>query len=538
MIIAYDQDWSPLEDSEQHALRRADELLPPSDTCIYFAFPWSTLFNAVRQNNTNKLNRMVRELKRLAPKNRPGQRVVSVCYDADLPDNLAYLRAAGLTDVFWVHGNNGIESADIRIHPFPNPDTNSIIQQLERDLFGEDHLTAAILQLFIANTLCKPGLCLSERLALEPENTPAEQKQYLQYLRSLLGIKSTGKEKPRIPPCLKVALLGEHSHRTPISYSDYSYPLASYIKVVEDIMEADVAISGSRADFVKNAKLIEKWQKKNKAARLLVVSEEPFWDMVWDKDFQHNTSKRQKKGVTLSFSRLNYVTSQVFEWQYLPYYITTDNAFITRYALLFKRNATYTAEDWLLRWQQSRYSLAFVAEKRQDQKYNVSFPELDMKNDMVFRTTLAERFQSVAFIEGKGWDPDKKTIRQQLPDWHLDKLTKLTGSVRLMSALENTHHKDYITEKLFDAFAVGGIPLYSANPDTHSVWRLVPRNSLLNLYGMTLDEAERAIKEFKPTLEYAKAYVQAQQKLAQLFNQPWLLWQERKRVSAEIARYL
>ena len=69
--------------------------------------------------------------------------------------------------------------------------------------------------------------------------------------------------------------------------------------------------------------------------------------------------------------------------------------------------------------------------------------------------------------EGKGWHSDQP--RQSLPDWHLDKLVQLDRQSLFVSALENTLVDHYLTEKIFDAYAVLSVPLYAAKLASDSV---------------------------------------------------------------------
>jgi hypothetical protein len=74
-----------------------------------------------------------------------------------------------------------------------------------------------------------------------------------------------------------------------------------------------------------------------------------------------------------------------------------------------------------------------------------------------------------------------------------------------------------VSEKLFDAFAVGAIPLYMAAPG-HRVERLVPRGSWLDLWGHTAKQG------FDPTLpppaQQLDAYAEAQARLHDLLSDP------------------
>jgi hypothetical protein len=111
----------------------------------------------------------------------------------------------------------------------------------------------------------------------------------------------------------------------------------------------------------------------------------------------------------------------------------------------------------------------------------------------------------------------------------LDKLATLDGRNRFVSGLENTHHPAYMTEKLFDAYAVQGIPLYFASP-SHRVHSIVPKGSFVNLFGQTPEEAARDLQSIEPGREFAAGYREAQIALQRLFGKVDLFVKERLRM--------
>ena len=59
-------------------------------------------------------------------------------------------------------------------------------------------------------------------------------------------------------------------------------------------------------------------------------------------------------------------------------------------------------------------------------------------------------------------------------------------------AMENTYHSDYITEKVFDAYACLAVPLIFAGRD-HRYAELLPNDSYVNLAALSPKEAFDAI---------------------------------------------
>ena len=113
--------------------------------------------------------------------------------------------------------------------------------------------------------------------------------------------------------------------------------------------------------------------------------------------------------------------------------------------------------------------------------YEVEHPDVHVRGLCEFRARVAMAVPDADTVRmGKGWNDD--TPRQSLPDWHLDKLAGFAGRFRVVSALENTHCPNYFTEKLFDAFAVGSIPVYAASA-SHGLDRLVDPSGYITMVG-------------------------------------------------------
>ncbi len=73
--------------------------------------------------------------------------------------------------------------------------------------------------------------------------------------------------------------------------------------------------------------------------RVAIVSEEPLWDTLWSGDFRAKHDVLKSKLGTVRYAVLNHFTSDIFDWRYLPYFITTSDDFFARYRNYFLRNA-------------------------------------------------------------------------------------------------------------------------------------------------------------------------------------------------------
>lgn len=221
---------------------------------------------------------------------------------------------------------------------------------------------------------------------------------------------------------------------------------------------ADILILGFVIDLESNIEIIRKCKKYNSDLKVLVISEEPLWDTLWSGNFWDKKQSRVISGTEVKFVYLNHHNSDIFNYTNVPYFITTSNDFLVRYQFLFHRNALLTKSQIETVWKTASYEAAFYAEYRKGDKFNVAYPQYNIYGLCDMRTRIAENFSGQSILKiGKGWQENKE--RQSLADWHLDKLAKLDQECRFISAIENTHQENYITEKVFDALACLAIPI-------------------------------------------------------------------------------
>lgn len=333
---------------------------------------------------------------------------------------------------------------------------------------------------------------------------------------------------------LKLCPIGKYAHRQPFAYPPLRDLCAPDLQVVDRVEQADIIVLSHSKDLLNCADILAGLGDQ----KIVLLSEEPFWDTIWgadpfarDQQFDHN-------GQTLSFSVLNHSTSGIFDFDQIPYFLLTDHSYAGRYAYRFRINARKSAADWKAHFAAPALQAAFVAEKRLGEKFAVSFPQQDTYGLCRFRSQLTAVYQTGAYQRGAyqtgdvlraglGWR--KGVVRQALPDWHLEKLLELDGRCRFVSALENTHQRTYVTEKFFDAFAVGGVPLYYASP-AHRIHGIVPAGTWVNLFGQTPEQAVETIDAFPFEDAFYDRYTQAQAQLADLFCTPQAMIHERARL--------
>lgn len=318
------------------------------------------------------------------------------------------------------------------------------------------------------------------------------------------------------PRPLRVHLAGAYQHRQPLAYAPVLRAMDGNVTLCATLDSADLVVLAHTKDLDQMGQQLRAWLRKDQ--RLVLLSEEPFWDTIWGT----NPLLRQQVQVTsegqLAISVLNHATSAVFDFDRIPYLMLTDPRFQVHYAQRFRRNAQLDTADWQRHFA-SQTAIVFMAERRRNARYDFALPEADILGLAAWRTRLAELCTDPRVSRcGKGW-PGHWQDRQALPYWHADKLSTLDGRCLILSAVENTHQAGYISEKILDAFAVGAIPLYMAGP-AHRVHNLLPDGGWLNLYGLTEKAAAHQLQAFRPDEEFLAGYAASQRRLARIFCDP------------------
>jgi hypothetical protein len=330
----------------------------------------------------------------------------------------------------------------------------------------------------------------------------------------------------------KIYLFGEHVKRTPFAYPEYRKLFRKNFEYAERPEDADFLVFGVSKNIEKDAEEVRRICSVKPGIRLVVLSEEPLWDTVWSGDVFSKKADLSVGDQRFSYHVLNHCTTKIYDFEKFPYFVTTGDDYFARYSYLFSRHRACKSSELKRLWARAPIRAAFYAEARVAARFDIAFPEQDIAGLCRYRTLIAKKVRGEGVVRvGQKWTASLK--RQLLPDWHLDKLATLDRRSFIVSALENTHHCQYITEKIFDAFAVLAIPLYFAGP-RHSVKRLVPQSSFINLYGLSVREAVDRINSFEPDNDFLELYCQAQARLTELFSNPSAYVQERKRVVAEV----
>jgi hypothetical protein len=331
---------------------------------------------------------------------------------------------------------------------------------------------------------------------------------------------------------MKIHLLGKHSNRTPFSYKEYKSLFQRDFIYVNKPKYADFLVFGFYIDIKENIDVIKESLIHNPKLKLVILSEEPLWDSLWSGDFTKKKQCINIDDLEIEYYFLNHQTTSIFDFDKIPYFLTTSDDYSVRYHTLFLQNSKLSTKEIRAIWEQAEIKKAFYAEHRLGDKYSVKFPEIDLQGLCSYRTELTAAFEGKdALIVGQGWGETIK--RQKLADWHLDKLVALRNQSYIVSALENTHQVSYVTEKIFDAFAVLAVPVYFAS-DQHALNKVINHDAYINVYDKTIVEASSLINSFQVSDKFITIYKEHQSRLAVLFSDYEAINEERCRLVKQV----
>ena len=284
----------------------------------------------------------------------------------------------------------------------------------------------------------------------------------------------------------KVALLGRRSDRTPLAYDPYQKWFESCFELVSPA-EANVFIFAMAFEIKVFFEQQPQLFTRLSSVSIWLVSEEPLWDTVWNRDNLRKPSYSiWVKGVEIKVNQISHFVRSPYEGLDLPYFLTTSNTFYHYYNLFFRKRLSQPLTF------RNPSQGAGLLEFRTDPRNDV----IDETGHLIglsnHRVRLAQFLRQAGQFEiyGAGWSGKPlftEKRRQDAFDFHLQKLVTLESNYGFLLAIENTLQNHYLSEKLFDALAVGALPLYYANPE-HDVFNIVPERGFVNLYGKALTD--------------------------------------------------
>lgn len=327
---------------------------------------------------------------------------------------------------------------------------------------------------------------------------------------------------------ITVCTLGQYANRQPFAYPQIRAQCRSRFQVIDRMDGADIVILSHPKDLDNLAGQLRR--RLSAAQRVVLLSEEPFWDTIWGRTPLVRNQFWPTPMEDLPVTVLNHHTSAIYDFDTIPYFLLTEYHFMTRYRRWFARNAARRPSDWQVHFRAAPYQAGFLMARRQSPRYDVAFPEAEVFSLCNQRTAMAEACQGPGFWHrGQGWHPDTPR-RQALPDWHLNKFLSLDRQLRFLCAVENTHQHNYVTEKIFDAYAIGAIPLYAAGP-RHRVHEIAKAGTFLNLIDTPPSDLPDRLAQFDMDAAFCDSYAHQQRGLATLFADQTHLIRELDRLS-------
>lgn len=336
---------------------------------------------------------------------------------------------------------------------------------------------------------------------------------------------------------IKVALFGRHANRTPMAYNSYRSLFSKYVDFVSSPYDADVVVLGYSVDMAGLENSIDELLVKRPQLKFAVISEEPLWDTLSDNSPDRNCATWQFANTVVTYFVFNHVTSSIFNFIDIPYFLTTEAKYLTRYLLAFEKILNTFDEHALYKHWHSvcKNKVQFLQQQRYEDEYAFVNRESGIWGVSKYRTQLADKLNSEGMALLNQVSTYAKT-RQSLPDWHLDKLAN-TSNTLFMSAIENTYHMYYVTEKVFDAYAMCSIPLYHTTP-THKIFEFIEKGSFINLECLDLQKSMSEIYLFDISRSVSASYLKTIERCYKKFLNLASFKRERERVVTEVVNCL
>lgn len=326
-------------------------------------------------------------------------------------------------------------------------------------------------------------------------------------------------------------------HRTPFGYSQLSPYINLYFG--PDRAIASPASHRGEGPIVYITGMLKENQYNSALANpgsiVWHVSEEPLWDLLFNSK-PELVLESHKNNVNALYS--GYL-SGLFDNLEIPYFLLTSSKYIQQYIARFSRILKdYDEQAILSHWKAANLRFLAFCEYRKDPQWCSSsdtgcsaLPRLLCAYRTLVCEELKKRGHSVS-VHGKGWQSNLDYSRQQLPDWHVNKMAHERQSM-LTLAIENVAHKSYITEKSFDALAMASMPVvfWASNSEG---FNFIESEAVLNLHGMSVEQAVHEILDFKPSLKNAKAFLSSCRSLELIFSSSRNLSQARRKIARRL----
>lgn len=308
---------------------------------------------------------------------------------------------------------------------------------------------------------------------------------------------------------IKYFLFGPKTSVSIFSYEPYLVLLEKCFERTFEQKKADIVIVSFINDIFENLKdFLEILKARN--IKIFLLSEEPLWDAL-SKEYvlNHKSNKIELNFAGLSFelNLINYMNSNLFNFDEVPYFITTNRKYIFNYLNSLKSLWSMSDKEILFAWNQKKYNFCSIG-KNFSSNPLFEFSEGDeipilSKKRSDLSIEIVESLDD-SFIFGEGWEQTNKSQREihskdldssiySLKEsclWHHQKLSFAKKYSKFLMSAENSICQNYITEKFFDGPASLSIPIFfsSKNEEAYSKIKGV------DLSGF--NEANHTIKDY------------------------------------------
>ena len=175
---------------------------------------------------------------------------------------------------------------------------------------------------------------------------------------------------------IPVFCYGGYRNRNPLSYDAIRSRLGDRVALVDTPADARLLVISHHADFDLFGRQIFEMLAAVPDLRLVLLSEEPFWDSIWMPDPVSRHQSHETEHGVLPYTVLNHVTSGIYKADRIPYFLLTDPRYIAHYRPMTARNAGMSATAWHDHFSNARDDAVFMNIRRTGQ---VFFTELSRR---------------------------------------------------------------------------------------------------------------------------------------------------------------
>lgn len=269
---------------------------------------------------------------------------------------------------------------------------------------------------------------------------------------------------------IKYYLYGKSASISVFKYRSYNSEISKYFQAVNNASDADVVIASYVHDIETDILRFNSCKAKNNA-KAVILSEEPLWDHSWSTNIQvHNNQyfvENREKTVRADFELFNHSTSDIYEYEYIPHFLTTNDLYIKNYIHNLK-NFSKIRPSTL--YNIKKYDVTGIFSRRLvNEPNNFAFSNSKqgkclntIKNDLADLLVDNDNGLNCDFFGYNNSQLDGLTDDTIYDGYtfHRKKIDWCNTNSRFLFALENTIQKNYITEKVFDAVCSFSVPIY------------------------------------------------------------------------------